>query len=170
MDGAMDEVVADACEMMLRDSEAVQQLAKENRSLAEKIRDWISDNTRTERDILADAMDGDANTVREMEMLREYKEKLGRYTVLTKRLEQQRELAQTAESKDERLRAKNRADNLGSLRRLDSCRALTYAPPLLDHGGQPLYPTTQKVPGAERRGLPGDATSNGWYVRRCYTS
>lgn len=43
MDGAMDEVVADACEMMLRDSEAVQRLAKENRSLAEKIRDWISD-------------------------------------------------------------------------------------------------------------------------------
>lgn len=43
MDGAMDEVVADACEMMLRNTEAVQRLANENRSLAEKIRDWIGD-------------------------------------------------------------------------------------------------------------------------------
>lgn len=38
---AVDEVVADACEMMLGDSTAVEQLAKENRSLAEKIRDWL---------------------------------------------------------------------------------------------------------------------------------
>lgn len=35
------EVVADACEMMLGDSTVVEQLAKENRSLAEKIRDWL---------------------------------------------------------------------------------------------------------------------------------
>ena len=34
MDSAMDEVVADACEMMLRNTEAVQRLANENRSLA----------------------------------------------------------------------------------------------------------------------------------------
>lgn len=40
-DEAVDEVVADACEMMLQDSTAVEQLAKENRSLAEKIRDWL---------------------------------------------------------------------------------------------------------------------------------
>ena len=40
-DEAVDEVVADACEMMLKDSTAVEQLAKENRSLAEKIRDWL---------------------------------------------------------------------------------------------------------------------------------
>lgn len=40
-DEAVDEVVADACEMMLKDSKAVEQLAKENRSLAEKIRDWL---------------------------------------------------------------------------------------------------------------------------------
>ncbi len=40
-DEAVDEVVADACEMMLGDSTAVEQLAKENRSLAEKIRDWL---------------------------------------------------------------------------------------------------------------------------------
>ena len=40
-DEAVDEVVADACEMMLKDSTVVEQLAKENRSLAEKIRDWL---------------------------------------------------------------------------------------------------------------------------------
>ncbi len=34
-------MVADACEMMLGDSAVVEQLAKENRSLAEKIRDWL---------------------------------------------------------------------------------------------------------------------------------
>lgn len=38
---AVDEVVADACEMMLKDSKAVEQLAQENRSLAERIRQWI---------------------------------------------------------------------------------------------------------------------------------
>lgn len=38
---AVDEVVADACEMMLGDSTVVEQLAKENRNLAEKIRDWL---------------------------------------------------------------------------------------------------------------------------------
>lgn len=40
-DEAVDEVVADACEMMLGDSTVVEQLSKENRSLAEKIRDWL---------------------------------------------------------------------------------------------------------------------------------
>lgn len=40
-DEAVDEVVADACEMMLGDSTVVEQLAKENLSLAEKIRDWL---------------------------------------------------------------------------------------------------------------------------------
>ena len=38
---AVDEVVADACEMMLKDSKAVEQLARESRSLAERIRQWI---------------------------------------------------------------------------------------------------------------------------------
>lgn len=38
---AVDEVVADACEMMLKDSTAAERLAKENRSLAQKIRDWL---------------------------------------------------------------------------------------------------------------------------------
>ena len=38
---AVDELVADACEMMLKDSKAAEQLAKENRSLAERIRQWI---------------------------------------------------------------------------------------------------------------------------------
>ena len=40
-DEAVDEVVADACEMMLGNSTVVEQLAKENRGLAEKIRDWL---------------------------------------------------------------------------------------------------------------------------------
>ena len=40
-DEAMDEVVADACEMMLKDSKAAEQLAKENRSLAQRIADWL---------------------------------------------------------------------------------------------------------------------------------
>ena len=72
------------------------------------------DNTRTERDILTDATDGDAANVREMEMLHEYREKLQKYSSLTRRLEQQRDLAQNAESKEERLKAKNRADNLAA--------------------------------------------------------
>lgn len=38
---ALEEVVADGCEMMLRDSEAVQRLAEENRTLFEKVRDWM---------------------------------------------------------------------------------------------------------------------------------
>lgn len=40
-DEAVDELVADACEMMLKDSKAVEQLAKENRSLAQRIADWL---------------------------------------------------------------------------------------------------------------------------------
>lgn len=38
---AVDELVADACEMMLKDSKAAEQLAKENRSLARRIADWL---------------------------------------------------------------------------------------------------------------------------------
>lgn len=72
------------------------------------------DDTRTDRDVLSDAADGDAANVREMEMLREYREKLQKYSSLTRRLEQQRELAQNAESKEERLKARNRADNLAA--------------------------------------------------------
>lgn len=72
------------------------------------------DDTRTDRDVLSDAADGDAANVREMEMLREYREKLQKYSSLTRRLEKQRELAQNAESKEERLKARNRADNLAA--------------------------------------------------------
>lgn len=72
------------------------------------------DDTRTDRDVLSDAADGDASNVREMEMLREYREKLQKYSSLTHRLERQRELAQNAASKEERLKAKNRADNLAA--------------------------------------------------------
>lgn len=38
---AMDEVVADSCEMMLKNSKAIQQLATENKSLFAKIRDFV---------------------------------------------------------------------------------------------------------------------------------
>lgn len=38
---ALDEVIADACEMMLKDSAAIGELAKQNKSLAENIADWI---------------------------------------------------------------------------------------------------------------------------------
>lgn len=38
---SFENLVADACEMMLGDSTVVEQMAKENRSLAEKIRDWL---------------------------------------------------------------------------------------------------------------------------------
>ncbi len=72
------------------------------------------DDTRTDRDVLSDAADGDAANVRELEMLREYREKLQKYSSLTRRLEQQRDLAQNAESKEERLKARNRADNLAT--------------------------------------------------------
>ena len=40
---ALDEVVADACEMMLKDSGAIQKLAKRDLSLAQKIKAWIDD-------------------------------------------------------------------------------------------------------------------------------
>lgn len=39
---ALEEVVADGCEMMLRDSKAIRQLAEENRTLFEKVRDWMA--------------------------------------------------------------------------------------------------------------------------------
>lgn len=40
-EGALDEVVADACETMLADSEYVQQMIREDRSFGQKIWDWI---------------------------------------------------------------------------------------------------------------------------------
>ena len=38
---ALEEVVADGCEMMLRDSKAVQQLAQENQTLFQKVKNWM---------------------------------------------------------------------------------------------------------------------------------
>lgn len=38
---AVEEVIADACEMVLKDSKAVEKLAKENKSLAQTIADWL---------------------------------------------------------------------------------------------------------------------------------
>lgn len=69
------------------------------------------DDTRTDRDVLSDAADGDAANVREMEMLREYREKLREYTSASKRLEKQRQIALTATDRDERTKAANRANN-----------------------------------------------------------
>lgn len=69
------------------------------------------DDTRTDRDVLSDAADGDAINVREMEMLQEYREKLREYTNASKRLEKQRQIAQTAADKNERTKAANRANN-----------------------------------------------------------
>ncbi len=40
---ALDEVIADGCEMLLRDSAAVETLAKENRTLFDRIREWITE-------------------------------------------------------------------------------------------------------------------------------
>lgn len=42
-DEVYDEVIADSCEMLLRDSKAIQKLAKENMTLAQKIKAWIDD-------------------------------------------------------------------------------------------------------------------------------
>ncbi len=69
------------------------------------------DDTRTDRDVLSDAADGDAANVREMEMLREYREKLREYTSASRRLEKQRQIALTATDKSERTKAANRANN-----------------------------------------------------------
>lgn len=38
---ALDEVVADGCEMMLRDSAAIRQLAETNKPLFQRVRDWV---------------------------------------------------------------------------------------------------------------------------------
>ena len=38
---ALEEVVADGCEMMLRDSKAVRQLAQENQTLFQKVKNWM---------------------------------------------------------------------------------------------------------------------------------
>lgn len=96
------------------DNGSVIPLSKRFDSGSPDIRFSERDDTRTDRDVLSDATDGDATNVREMEMLREYREKLQKYSSLTRRLEQQRELAQNAESKEERLKARNRADNLAA--------------------------------------------------------
>lgn len=69
------------------------------------------DDTRTDRDVLSDAADGDAANVREMEMLREYREKLREYMSASKRLEKQRQIALTSTDKSERMKAANRANN-----------------------------------------------------------
>lgn len=44
---AVEEVVADGCEMMLKDSAAVEQLAKQNRSLFRRVQRWIKNFTQS---------------------------------------------------------------------------------------------------------------------------
>ena len=43
MEKAQEEVIADACEMMLKDSKAIEALARKDKSLAQKIVDWLKD-------------------------------------------------------------------------------------------------------------------------------
>ena len=38
---AIEEVVADGCEMMLKDSQAIQKLVEQDRNLAQKVLDWL---------------------------------------------------------------------------------------------------------------------------------
>lgn len=42
-DKAQEEVIADACEMMLKDTKAIETLARKNKSLARKIANWLKD-------------------------------------------------------------------------------------------------------------------------------
>lgn len=93
------------------DNGSVIPLSKRFDSGSPDIRFSERDDTRTDRDVLSDAADGDAANVREMEMLREYREKLREYTSASKRLEKQRQIALTATDKSERTKAANRANN-----------------------------------------------------------
>lgn len=93
------------------DNGSVIPLSKRFNSGSPDIRFSERDGTRTDRDVLSDAADGDAANVREMEMLREYREKLREYTSASKRLEKQRQIALTATDKSERTKAANRANN-----------------------------------------------------------
>jgi hypothetical protein len=65
---ALDEVVADACETMLRDSQYVNQLMHEHRSLWDRIRKWIRQFLKriTAQDKGAIAMQGVVNELREI--------------------------------------------------------------------------------------------------------
>ena len=53
-DAAVREVVADACTIMLKDSKAVTDLARENMTLAEKVKDFIDQTVKRIRKALAD--------------------------------------------------------------------------------------------------------------------
>ena len=73
-EAALDEVAADGCEMMLRDTKAVEELAKENRSLAQKIRDWL----RSWVGKIRNAMEGLTASSAEARALVDYAEELQR--------------------------------------------------------------------------------------------
>lgn len=51
---AEDEVVADGCEMMLKDSKVFTELARENMTLAQKIKSWLDDFITTLRSLYGD--------------------------------------------------------------------------------------------------------------------
>lgn len=62
---AIEEVVADGCEMMLKDSQAIQKLVEQDRSLAQKVLDWL----RNFIDKLRKAFDGVSYEHREAALL-----------------------------------------------------------------------------------------------------
>lgn len=71
-DQALDEVVADGCQMMLKDSQAAAQLAKKNRSLAGNIRSWLRKWVKR----LQEAMRGLTARSREAQALTRYAKEL----------------------------------------------------------------------------------------------
>lgn len=71
-DEALDEVVADGCQMMLKDSQAAAALAKQNRSLAGNIRSWLRKWVKR----LQEAMRGLTARSREAQALTRYAKEL----------------------------------------------------------------------------------------------
>lgn len=72
IDEALDEVVADGCEMMLKDSKAAQNLASENKPLASKISDWIKDFVEK----VKKAFEGIGPNSREAQILSMYQDRM----------------------------------------------------------------------------------------------
>ena len=69
MEQALDEVVADGCEMMLRRTKVMQTMAQENRGLFRIVKDWIQKWTKTIRDAFRGVSEvhEEARAVAEME-------------------------------------------------------------------------------------------------------
>ena len=69
-DVAREEIIADACEMMLKDSKAIEQLAKENRTLFNKIKEWLHNFVES----IKKAFEGVKATSEEAKAIMEYME------------------------------------------------------------------------------------------------